>query len=160
MKIAIGCDHSALEMKEMLIPYLKSLGHAIIDQGCFTKESCDYTDYGYQVAKAISDNAVDRGIVICSTGIGMSIIANKVEGVRCALVLSKDAAVLTREHNDSNCLALSAKYTGFALAREIVALWLDTPFSNNSRHQRRIKKITDYEKEGKDGSHHTQSFAD
>ena len=99
------------------------------------------------VAKDIKDGKADRGIVICFTGIGMSIIANKVKGVRCALVGSKDAATLTREHNDTNCLALSAKYTGYALAKEIVDIWLTTDFSNNERHKRRIDKISKYEEE-------------
>ena len=147
MKISIGCDHSALELKNYLCEYLKSLGHEVIDRGTYTKDSCDYTDFGYKVAKDVSNGTVDRGIVICFTGIGMSIIANKVKGVRCALVGSKDAAQLTREHNDTNCLALSAKYTGYALAKEIVDIWLNTDFSNNERHLRRINKITKYEEE-------------
>ncbi|MBQ9520402.1 MAG: ribose 5-phosphate isomerase B [Acholeplasmatales bacterium] len=147
MKISIGCDHSALELKNAIIDYLKSKGHEVTDRGTFTKDSCDYTDYGYMVAKDIKDKKADRGIVICYTGIGMSMIANKVKGVRCALVGSKDAALLTREHNDSNCLALSAKYTGIPLAKEIVDVWLNTEFSFNERHQRRIDKITKYEEE-------------
>lgn len=147
MIISIGCDHSALEVKNEIVAYLEELGHKVLDKGTYTKDSCDYTDYGYLVAKDIQSKAADKGIVICYTGIGMSIIANKVKGVRCALVGSKDAAVLTREHNDTNCLALSAKYTGMALAKEIVSLWLETPFSENERHQRRIDKITKYEGE-------------
>ncbi len=147
MKISIGCDHSALELKNELITYLKNKGYEINDRGTYTKDSCDYTDYGYMVAKDIKDGKADRGIVICFTGIGMSIIANKVKGVRCALVGSKDAATLTREHNDTNCLALSAKYTGYALAKEIVDIWLTTEFSNNERHKRRIDKISKYEEE-------------
>ena len=145
MKISIGCDHSALELKDAIITHLESLGHVVLDKGTYTKDSCDYTDYGYLVAKDIKDGVVERGIVICYTGIGMSIIANKVKGVRCALVSSKDAATLTREHNDTNCLALSAKYTGIPLAKEIVDIWLNTEFSHNERHQRRINKITEYE---------------
>lgn len=147
MKISIGCDHSALELKNELITYLKNKGYEINDRGTYTKDSCDYTDYGYMVAKDIKDGKADRGIVICFTGIGMSIIANKVKGVRCALVGSKDAATLTREHNDTNCLALSAKYTGYALAKEIVDIWLTTEFSNNERHKRRIDKISKYEED-------------
>ena len=147
MIISIGCDHSALEVKNELVLYLESLGHTVLDKGTYTKDSCDYTDYGYMVAKDIQSKKADKGIVICYTGIGMSIIANKVKGVRCALVGSKDAAQLTREHNDTNCLALSAKYTGMALTKEIVSVWLDTPFSENERHQRRIDKITKYEGE-------------
>lgn len=147
MIISIGCDHSALEVKNELVLYLEKLGHKVLDKGTYTKDSCDYTDYGYLVAKDIQKGVADKGIVICYTGIGMSIIANKVKGVRCALVGSKDAALLTREHNDTNCLALSAKYTGMALTKEIVSVWLDTPFSENERHQRRIDKITKYEGE-------------
>ncbi len=145
MKISIGCDHSALELKDAIITHLENLGHIVLDKGTYTKDSCDYTDYGYLVAKDIKDGVAERGIVICYTGIGMSIIANKVKGVRCALVGSKDAATLTREHNDTNCLALSAKYTGIPLAKEIVDIWLNTEFSHNERHQRRINKITEYE---------------
>ncbi len=147
MKISIGCDHSALDLKNVLIDYLKEKGHEVCDRGTYTKDSCDYTDFGYRVAKDVQEGGADRGIVICFTGIGMSIIANKVKGVRCALVGSKDAALLTREHNDTNCLALSAKYTGYALAKEIVDIWLNTEFSNNERHLRRINKITKYEEE-------------
>ena len=147
MKISIGCDHSALELKEYLIEYLKSEGHEVLDRGTYTKESCDYTDYGYKVAKDIKDGVAERGIVICFTGIGVSIIANKVKGVRCALVMNKDAAELTRLHNDSNCLALSAKYLGCVYAKEIVDVWLNTEFSHNERHQRRIDKISKYEEE-------------
>lgn len=147
MKISIGCDHSALELKNIIIDHLKESGHEVIDRGTYTKDSCDYTDYGFMVAKDIQNKEVDRGIVICFTGIGMSIIANKVKGVRCALVCNKDAAILTREHNDTNCLALSAKYTGPAFAKDIVDAWLNTEFSNNERHKRRIDKITKYEEE-------------
>ncbi|MBR4495726.1 MAG: ribose 5-phosphate isomerase B [Acholeplasmatales bacterium] len=145
MVISIGCDHSALELKNEVINHLKGRGFEVIDEGTFTKESCDYTDFGYKVAKDVQSKKADKGIVICYTGIGMSIIANKVKGIRCALVGSKDAAQLTREHNDTNVLALSAKYTGYALAKEIVDVWLDTDFSNNERHLRRINKITKYE---------------
>ncbi|MBO5712146.1 MAG: ribose 5-phosphate isomerase B [Acholeplasmatales bacterium] len=147
MKISIGCDHSALELKNNLIAYLKECGHEIIDRGTYDTQSCDYTDFGYQVAKDIKSKACDKGIVICFTGIGMSIIANKVRGVRCALVYNSDAALLTREHNDSNCLALSSKYTSFDQAKEITNIWLYTDFSFNERHQRRIDKITKYEEE-------------
>ncbi len=147
MRISIGCDHSALELKNVLVDYLKSKGHIVNDRGTYTKDSCDYTDYGYYVAKDIKDGKADRGIVICFTGIGMSMIANKVKGVRCALCGSKDAAELTRQHNDSNCLALSAKYTGYALAKEIVDVWLETEFSFGERHQRRLEKMKNYEEE-------------
>lgn len=147
MKISIGCDHSALELKNSVISHLKAKGYEVIDRGTYTKDSCDYTDFGYQVAKDVKSKEADRGIVICFTGIGMSMIANKVKGVRCALVMNKDAALLTREHNDSNCLALSAKYTTAVYANEIVDIWLETEFSQNERHKRRIAKIAKYEEE-------------
>lgn len=147
MRISIGCDHSALELKNALISYLEDLGHSVKDCGTFSKESCDYTDYGICVAEDVQKGQADRGIVICYTGIGMSIIANKVKGVRCALVKSVEDAVLTREHNDSNCLALSAKSTGVDEAKAIVKTWIATPFSNGERHLRRIDKIKQYEEE-------------
>ena len=147
MKISIGCDHSALELKNFLIDYLKKEGHEVTDKGTYTKESCDYTDFGYKVAKDVQQGVADRGIVICFTGIGMSIIANKVKGIRCALCENTDAARLTREHNDTNVLALAARYRGKAFANDIVDIWLNTEFSGSPRHERRIEKITNYEKE-------------
>ncbi len=149
MYISIGCDHTAVDLKNEIINLLRTLNYNVIDRGTNSKESCDYTDYGYKVAKDVQSGEVDRGIVICSTGIGMSIIANKVKGVRCALVYNVDAATLTRQHNDSNCLALAAKYTDVQLAKQIVEAWLNTPFSENERHLRRIQKIKNYEEEWK-----------
>ncbi|MDE7095741.1 MAG: RpiB/LacA/LacB family sugar-phosphate isomerase, partial [Anaeroplasmataceae bacterium] len=140
-------DHSALELKNEIIPYLKELGHEVKDYGTFSKESCDYTDFGIKAAEDVRDGLVERAILICYTGIGMSIIANKVKGVRCALVHFVEEAVLTREHNDSNCLALSAKYTSISEAKEIVRTWLDTSFSFGERHTRRVEKINKYEEE-------------
>lgn len=147
MKISIGCDHSALELKNDLIQYLKQVGHTIKDCGTFSSESCDYTDFGIKVAEDVRDGKAERGIVICYTGIGMSIIANKVKKVRCALVHTVEDAVLTREHNDSNCLALSAKNTSIEDAKKIVAAWLGTSFSFGERHSRRVEKINQYEEE-------------
>ncbi len=147
MIISIGSDHSALDLKNSLADFLKQSGYEVLDRGTYSKESCDYTDFGYSVAKDIQNKKCDRGIVICTTGIGMSIIANKVRGVRCALVYNTDAAELTRLHNDSNCLALGAKYISLELAKEIVSIWLNTEFSYKERHERRIAKIAKYEKE-------------
>lgn len=147
MIVSVGCDHSALGLKKDIIEYLKSKDYEVIDRGTYSTESCDYTDFGYLVAKDIQTNKADRGIVICFTGIGMSIIANKVKGVRCALVSNVDAAELTRLHNNSNCLALAAKYTSKELAIDIVNIWLNTDFSNNERHLRRINKIAKVETE-------------
>lgn len=149
MKISIGCDHTALELKQELILFLEKLGHSVKDCGTFSKNSCDYTDFGIQVAEDVHKGYADRGLVLCYTGIGMSIIANKIRGVRCALVHTVEEAILTRNHNDSNCLALSAKYTDLDLAKEIVSAWLNTSFSNEERHKRRIDKITAYEEECK-----------
>ncbi len=149
MKISIGSDHTALELKQELILFLEKQGHIVKDCGTFSKESCDYTDYGIQVAEDVQRGDADRGLVLCYTGIGMSIIANKIKGIRCALVHTVEEATLTRNHNDSNCLALSAKYTDFNLAKEIVSTWINTSFSNEERHKRRIDKITTYEEERK-----------
>lgn len=147
MKISIGCDHSALELKNEILNYLISLGHDVKDHGTFNKESCDYTDFGIGVAEDVKDGIAERGILICYTGIGMSIIANKVKGVRCALVHYEEEAILTREHNDSNCLALSAKYTSIEDAKKIVLAWISTSFSCGERHSRRVEKINKYEEE-------------
>lgn len=149
MIISIGADHAAYNLKSVIIEHLKEKGIEVIDRGTYSLDSCDYPDYGIAVAEDIAAKRVDKGIVICYTGIGISIAANKVKGVRCALVNSVDAAILTREHNDSNCLAMGAKYTPNELAIEIVDTWLDTNYSNMEKHTRRINKITNYENEVK-----------
>ena len=149
MIISIGADHAAYNLKSVIIEHLKEKGIEVIDRGTYSLDSCDYPDYGIAVAEDIAAKRVDKGIVICYTGIGISIAANKVKGVRCALVNSVDAAILTREHNDSNCLAMGAKYTPNELAIEIVDTWLDTNYSNMEKHTRRINKISAYESEAK-----------
>lgn len=149
MKVSIGADHAAYNLKSVIIEHLKEKGIEVIDRGTYSLDSCDYPDYGIAVAEDIAAKRVDKGIVICYTGIGISIAANKVKGVRCALVNSVDAAILTREHNDSNCLAMGAKYTPNELAIEIVDTWLNTNYSNMEKHTRRINKITNYENEVK-----------
>lgn len=141
MKIYIGCDHGGLDLKNSLIKYLKEEGHEIEDVGTYTYDSCDYPIYGRAVAEAVRDKKCDRGIVICSTGIGISIAANKVKGVRCALVTDVTSARLTREHNDTNVLALGQKNVTLDRAKEITKIWLETPFSEGERHQRRINMI-------------------
>ena len=145
MRISFGCDHGGLELKNNLVQYLKASGHEIMDFGTYTQDSCDYPDYVYQAVKALSTNEVDRAIVLCTTGIGASIVANKVKGVRCSLVHSKEVALLTREHNDSNCLAIGAITVSLDLAKEIVDIWLNTDFSNMEKHQNRINKISEIE---------------
>ena len=146
MKIAIGCDHGALEMKKVLISRLESQGYQVQDFGTYTKDSCDYTDFAAAAAKAVAAGECDRGIVLCTTGIGVSITANKVKGIRCALLSDTVSARMTREHNDTNMMALGAGIVGEKLAFEIVDIWLGTEFSGKERHQRRIDKLMELEK--------------
>ena len=146
MKIVIGCDHGAVDLRNALIPYLEELGHSVRNVGTFTKDSCDYADYAKQAAMEVANGEADRGIVLCTTGIGMSIAANKVKGIRCALLSDVMSARMTREHNDTNMMAMGAAVVGQGLAFEIVKTWLETPFSHGERHQRRIDKVMALEK--------------
>ena len=139
--IALACDHGALDLKNAIMAYLDKRGLAYRDFGCYTKDSCDYPDFAGAAAKAVASGACDRGIVCCTTGIGVSIAANKVPGIRCALLGDLMSARLTREHNDTNMMALGAGVTGEMLALQIVDTWLDTEFSHAERHQRRIDKV-------------------
>ena len=141
MKIALGCDHGALDLKEALKKHLDQRKIAYQDFGCYDKTSCDYPDFAAPAARAVASGECDRGIVLCTTGIGVSISANKIKGIRCALLSDKMSARLTREHNDTNMMALGAGVVGEMLALEIVDTWLDTPFSGVERHQRRIDKM-------------------
>ena len=140
MKIAVGSDHAGYALKKQVVDYLTELGHEVQDFGTYKEESCDYPDYAYAAALAVSNGEADRAIVICRTGIGVSIVANKVNKIRCSLVGSVEDAVLTREHNDSNALALSAKNTPISLAKEIIDAWLVTEFLGG-RHLNRVNKI-------------------
>lgn len=142
MKISLACDHGALVLKSRLKEYLIKEGHEVVDCGTNDLASCDYPDFCYKACKLLQNNEVERAIVMCTTGVGMSIVANKVKGVRCALVSNPEVAKLTREHNDSNCLALGALVLDFETAKNIVNIWLTTPFSNGERHMRRIEKIS------------------
>lgn len=139
--IAIACDHSALSMKAEVIKLLESRGLEYKDYGTYTEESCHYPIFGYRAAKAVASGECDRGIVICGTGIGISLAANKVKGIRCALCGDAYSAKMTRAHNDANMLALGARVTGIEVAKTIVEAWLDTPFEGG-RHQTRIDMIT------------------
>lgn len=139
--IAIGCDHGGFELKQEIIKYLESKGFEYKDFGCNSDASVDYPEYGKAVAKAVAAGECEKGILICGTGIGMSIVANKVPGVRCALLSDAFSAEATREHNDTNVMALGARTTGPGLAVKLVDIWLNTPFSNDERHIRRIKMI-------------------
>ena len=139
--IAIGCDHGGYALKQEVMRHLDELGLAYKDFGCFDKTSCDYPDFAGPAAKAVASGECDRGIVVCTTGIGVSITANKVRGIRCALLSDVMSARLTREHNDTNMMAIGAGVTGEMLALEIVDTWLNTEFSHAERHQRRIDKV-------------------
>ena len=141
MKIAIGCDHGALALKNKLVSHLENRGFEVKDFGTYTLDSCDYPDFAGAAAKAVASGECSRGIVLCTTGIGVSIAANKVKGIRCALLSDLMSARLTREHNDTNMMAIGAAVVGEGLALEIVDTWLDTEFSHNERHQRRIDKV-------------------
>ena len=146
MKISLGCDHGGLELKNEIKAHLEARGFECRDFGTYTKDSCDYPDYARPAAEAVASGECERGILVCTTGIGVSITANKVNGVRCALLHDKMSARLTREHNDTNMMALGAGVVGEMLALEIVDTWLDTPFSGAERHQRRIDKVMAIEK--------------
>ncbi len=146
MKIAIGCDHGALALKNKVVDHLKEQGHEVTDFGTYTLDSCDYPDFAAKAAQAVAEGVCQRGIVLCTTGIGVSITANKVKGIRCALLHDLMSARMTREHNDTNMMAIGAAVTGEMLALEIVDTWLGTPFSQGERHQRRIDKMMALEK--------------
>ena len=146
MKIGIGCDHGGFDLKEEILAYLRGEGHEVTDFGSYDKNSIDYPDYVFPVAEGVASGAFERGIVICTTGIGVSIAANKVQGIRCALVTDEYSAKMTREHNDTNMLALGANVTTAVRAKGIVDIWLGEAFSHGERHQRRIDKISAYEK--------------
>ena len=146
MKISIACDHGALDMKNKLVAYLEKKGHEVMDFGTHTLASCDYPEFCGAAAKAVAEGTCDRGIVMCTTGIGASIAANKIDGVRCALLHDTWSAQMTRLHNDTNVMALGAGVVGENLALEIVDTWLGTEFSNDERHVRRITKLMALEK--------------
>ena len=146
MKIAIACDHGALALKEAVKAHLTARDMECVDFGTFTKDSCDYPDFARPAAEAVASGACERGIVMCTTGIGVSITANKVHGIRCALLSDPWSAKMTRLHNDTNMMALGAGVVGEKLALEIVDVWVGTEFSGEARHQRRIDKVMALEK--------------
>ena len=146
MKISVACDHGALELKNAIRDHLTKRGFEVVDFGTHTLDSCDYPDFIAPAAQAVANGECDKGIVLCTTGIGASITANKVRGIRCALLSDVLSARMTRLHNDTNVMALGAGIVGKNLALEIVDTWLDTEFSGDERHQRRIDKMMNYEK--------------
>ena len=147
MKIAIACDHGAYILKNKVADHLRQKGYEVEDFGTNGPESCDYPDFAAKAAHAVADGRCEKGIVLCTTGIGVSITANKVKGIRCALLSDVLSAQMTRLHNDTNMMALGAGIVGENLALEIVDTWLSTPFSQEPRHQRRIDKVMALEKE-------------
>ena len=142
--IALASDHGAYALKELVKKHLQDRGLEVKDFGTYSKDSCDYPDFAGPAAQAVASGECDRGIVLCTTGIGVSITANKIKGIRCALLSELMSARLTRQHNDTNMLAMGAGVVGEMLALEIVDTWLDTEFQGG-RHQRRIDKMMAYE---------------
>lgn len=143
--IAIASDHGGFDLKEAVRKHLEEKGITCRDFGTDNKASCDYPDFAGAAAKAVADGKCEKGIVICTTGIGVSIVANKVNGIRCGLCTNVTQARLTREHNDANMLALGAGITGQTAAMDIVDTFLSTAFSHGERHERRVRKIAEYE---------------
>lgn len=139
--IAIGCDHGGFKLKQAVIKHLEERGLEYKDYGTYSDESCDYPVYGKAVANAVASGECDRGIIICGTGIGISIAANKIRGIRAALCGDCFSAEATRLHNDANILAMGARVVGEGLALKIVDIFLDTPFSGDERHRRRISML-------------------
>lgn len=141
--IAIGCDHGGFPLKKDIIKFLDEAGYEYEDFGTYSEASCDYPEYAKKVAHAVADGQCEKGILICGTGIGVSITANKVKGIRAALVHDCFSAKATREHNNANIITMGARVIGPGLATEIVKIFLETPFSNDERHIRRINQIED-----------------
>jgi ribose 5-phosphate isomerase B len=144
MKITVGSDHRGLTVKQRIVPLLRQMGHDVTDAGPANPGSVDYPDFAFEVAKSVGDGRADRGVLICGTGIGMCIAANKVKGVRAAPCHDSITAELSRRHNDSNVLCLSADLLGEELIERMIRIWLDTPFEAG-RHARRVDKIMQFE---------------
>ncbi len=137
MKIAIGCDHGGISLKAEIVPLLQEMGHVVDDKGCYSTESVDYPNFAKAVCRQVQKGDCERGILICGTGVGMSMVANRFEGIRAGLCNELFTARMSREHNDANVLCLGARVIGFGLAAEIVRAWVGAEFAGG-RHQRRI----------------------
>lgn len=146
MKVALCCDHGGLALKNAVKKFLEENGYTAVDFGTTTENSCDYPDFALRAAEAVASGECDRGVFVCTTGIGISIAANKVPKIRCALCHEPLSAKMTRLHNDANVLAMGGGITGVNLGVEIVRVFLETPFSGEEKHRRRIDKITAIEK--------------
>ncbi len=145
MKIAFGCDHGGFPAKNEVIEFLIEKGYEVIDSGTFSDESCDYPDYAEKVCKLITEKECDKGILICGTGIGMSIVANKISGIRCAHVTDEFSAEMTRRHNDTNVIALGARITSTENIIKFIDIFLNTPF-DGGRHAIRVEKVNSFDK--------------
>lgn len=143
-KLVIGADHGGINLKQAVVEWLKKSGYEIEDLGTDKKESCDYPEFAFKVAERVAADKSLKGLLFCTTGVGMAVAANKVKGIRAALCQSEDQAEMARRHNDSNVLVLSEKYVTPGLAEKIVKIWLKTPFEGG-RHERRVNKIVNYE---------------
>jgi ribose 5-phosphate isomerase B len=141
MKVALGVDHAGFPYKKELETVLRALGHAVVDMGTTSDASTDYPDYAEKVARAVSSGEADRGVLVCGTGIGMAIAANKVPGIRAAVVTDEKTAELSRRHNDANVFAAGARILPVVKIAEALKVWLETPF-DGGRHQKRIEKIS------------------
>lgn len=140
MKVAIAADHGGFEQKQALVSFIEGLDHKVIDLGPSDESAVDYPDYAALVARAVAGGEADRGVLICGTGIGMAIAANKIDGIRAANVTSSEFAVLAREHNNANVITLSGRFASLATNKEIIRAFLETPFAEG-RHERRVTKI-------------------
>lgn len=150
MKVAVGADHAGYRMKDELAVCLKGLGHEIVDFGTHSDAAVDYPDIALGVARAVASGAADRGLLVCGTGIGTCIVANKVKGVRAALCHDTFSARATRQHNDSNVLCLGARVIGPSLAEEILRTWVGAGFDRGERHERRVRRISEIEADSGD----------
>ena len=144
MKIALGCDHGGIAIKPSVLKVLEENGIEVVDFGCFDTSSVDYPDYALKVAEAVSQGDVEKGIILCGTGIGISIAANKVKGVRAAVCHDLFTAQMCAQHNDANILAMGGRVVSEELAEQMTQIWLDTPFEGG-RHSGRVNKITEIE---------------
>lgn len=146
MKIAVACDHGGYRLKNVLMNEMEKQGYEVVDFGTYSEESCDYPDYAAKAAKAVASGECEKGVVVCGTGIGVSITCNKVDGIRCALVHDVFSAKATRAHNNTNMLAMGQRVIGEGLALEILNAWLHTEYEGG-RHDTRIQKVMDLERE-------------
>jgi len=144
MKVSLACDHGGYDLKEYIKTVLGKLGHECEDFGCYSAESCDYPDFGAAAARAVAEGKCEKGIVVCTTGIGISIAANKIKGIRCAHCADALQAELTRRHNDANMMAIGAGFTGKNMAERMVEVFLSTEFEGG-RHARRVDKMMELE---------------